>query len=61
MTPQESRLVGLDVAKSKVDACIRSASLRMSAPSTPEGEAELIAWLVRQPGRTGGHGGERRL
>jgi transposase len=46
MMPQKSRLVGLDVAKNKVDACIRSASpLRMSQPSTPEGQAQLVAWL----------------
>jgi transposase len=45
MMPQKSRLVGLDVAKNKVDASIRSASLRMSQPSTPDGQAELIAWL----------------
>ncbi len=43
--PHQTRIVGLDVAKSKVDACIRSEGLRMSAPSTPEGEAELVAWL----------------
>jgi transposase len=43
--PQETRIVGLDVAKSKVDACIHSMGLRLSAPSTPEGEAKLAAWL----------------
>ena len=43
--PQETRIVGLDVAKSKVDACIHSMGLHLSAPSTPEGEAELVAWL----------------
>lgn len=43
--PQETRIVGLDVAKSKVDACIHSLGLRLSAPSTPEGEAKLVAWL----------------
>ena len=43
--PQKTRFVGLDVAKSKVDACIRSEGLRMSAPSTPEGRAELVAWV----------------
>ena len=42
---QKKRVVGLDVAKNKVDACIRSAGLRFSAPSTPEGEAELILWV----------------
>jgi len=45
MMPQNSRLVGLDVAKKQVEACIRSATLRMSQPSTPEGHAGLIAWL----------------
>jgi transposase len=44
--PQETRIVGLDVAKSKVDACIHSMGLRLSAPSTPEGEAKLVAWLL---------------
>ena len=43
--PDETRVVGIDVAKSKVDACIRSEGLRMAAASTPEGEAELLAWL----------------
>ena len=43
--PQATRIVGLDVAKRKVDACIRSAGLRFSAPSTPEGEAEMILWV----------------
>jgi len=43
--PQEMRSVGLDVAKAKVDACIHSLGLRLSAASTPEGEAELVAWL----------------
>jgi transposase len=42
---QTTRVVGLDVAKRKIDACIRSAGLRLSAPSTPEGQAELVAWL----------------
>jgi transposase len=43
--PQQTRIVGLDVAKTKVDACIRSAGLRFAAQSTPEGEAELILWV----------------
>ena len=43
--PQWTRIVGLDVAKRKIDACIRSAGQRLSAPSTPEGQAELVAWL----------------
>ena len=32
--PQKTRVVGLDVATSKVDACIRSTGLRLSAPSS---------------------------
>jgi transposase len=43
--PQRTRVVGLDVAKGKVDACIRSEGLRWSGPSTPEGQAELAAWV----------------
>jgi transposase len=43
--PQESRVVGIDVSKRKVDACIRSLSARLSKPTTPQGERELLAWL----------------
>jgi len=43
--PQQGRIVGIDVAKLKVDACIRSLELRLSPPSTAQGEAELVAWL----------------
>jgi len=50
--PQEKRIVGIDVAKMKVEACICSTGLRLSAPSAPEGEAELVAWLrANQVGR----------
>ena len=42
---QKTRVVGLDIAKRKADACIRSAGLRLSTASTPEGQAELVAWL----------------
>jgi transposase len=45
MMPQRTRIVGLDVAKRKVDACLRSTGQRLSVPSTPEGQAELVAWL----------------
>ena len=43
--PQATRIVGLDVSKRKIDACIRSARQVLSRPSTPDGEAELVAWL----------------
>src|ERR1700746_3956319 len=38
-------VVGIDVAKDKVDACIRSLSLRQTFPSTPQGHRKLVAWL----------------
>jgi transposase len=47
MMPQQTGLVGLDVSKRKIDACIYGMAERCTAPSTPEGEAELIAWLRR--------------
>src|SRR2546422_865752 len=43
--PQTARLVGLDVSKRKVDGCIGSPGVRSSQPSTPEGQAAMIAWL----------------
>jgi transposase len=48
---QRSRIVGLDVSKRKIDACIRSLGLQRSLTSTAEGEAELVAWL--RAGRVG--------
>jgi transposase len=38
-------VVGIDVAKDKVDACIRSLSLRWTSPSTAQDRRKLIAWL----------------
>jgi transposase len=64
--PQQSRIVGIDVSKRKVDACIRSLQRALSKPSTPAGEQELIAWL-RDNGvglavmEASGDGGQRRL
>jgi transposase len=43
--PQHGRIVGIDVSKLKAEACIRSLQQRLSEPSTPQGEAALIAWL----------------
>ncbi len=51
MMTQRTGLVGLDVAKSKADACIRSVGLRLSAPSTPEGEAQLVVGPLWQAGQ----------
>jgi transposase len=38
-------VVGLDVAKDKVDACIRSASAKRTFANTAEGHRELLRWL----------------
>src|SRR4029077_12860490 len=43
--PQHARIVGIDVSKLKVEGCIRGLQQRLSEPSTPQGEAALIAWL----------------
>lgn len=40
-------VVGIDVAKDKVDACIRSLSQRQTFPSTADGRRALIRWLRR--------------
>jgi transposase len=42
---QDTRIVGIDVSKAKIDCCIRSLRLWLSQPSTAEGHARLIAWL----------------
>jgi transposase len=38
-------VAGIDIAKDKADACIRSLSERRTFPSTPEGRRQLITWL----------------
>ena len=40
-------VVGIDVAKDKVDACIRALALRQVFPSTAHGHRKMIAWLRR--------------
>jgi transposase len=45
MAHKDRVVVGIDVAKDKVDACIRSLSLRQTFPSTPQGHRQLVAWL----------------
>ena len=45
---QNARVVaGLDVAKDKVDACIRSLSLSRTFASTEDGRREFTSWLRR--------------
>src|SRR5919198_6281008 len=45
MAQSDLIVVGIDVAKDKVDACIRSWSQRQTFPSTPEGRRSLVRWL----------------
>jgi transposase len=45
MAQNDFVVVGIDVAKDKVDACIRSLSLRQTCPSTAQGQRKLVAWL----------------
>ncbi len=45
MAQKDRVVVGIDVAKDKVDACIRSLSQRQTFPSGVEGRRKLIAWL----------------
>jgi transposase len=41
-------VAGIDVAKDKVDVCIRSQSLRGTFASTAQGQRELACWLRQQ-------------
>jgi len=45
MARNESVVVGIDVAKDKVDACIRRLALRQTFPNTAPGHRKLVAWL----------------
>ena len=54
-------VVGIDVAKDKVDACIRAFALRQVFPSPAQGHRKLIAWLRKHKVDQGRDGGERRL
>jgi transposase len=45
MAQNDRVVVGIDVAKDKVDACIRSLSLRQTCPSTAQGQRKLVTWL----------------
>jgi len=45
MAQNDVVVVGIDVAKDKVDACIRSLGMRQTFPSTAQGHRKLVAWL----------------
>src|ERR1700761_4174211 len=38
-------VAGIDIAKDKVDVCIRAVSQRQTFPSTAEGRRQLVSWL----------------
>jgi transposase len=42
---QITTIVGLDIAKDKIDACIRSAPAERAFANTAEGHRELLSWL----------------
>jgi transposase len=48
MAQNDCVVAGIDVAKDKVDVCIRSLSLRRTFASAAEGRRELAAWLRRK-------------
>jgi transposase len=45
MAQNDVVVVGIDVAKDKVDACIRRFKLRQTFPNIAQGRRKLIAWL----------------
>jgi len=45
MAQNDLVVAGIDVAKGKVDVCIRSLSQRQTFPGTPDGRRALIRWL----------------
>ena len=45
MAQDDLVVVGIDVAKSKADACIRAVAERKTCPTTAPGQRSLIAWL----------------
>jgi len=45
MAQNDQIVVGIDVAKDKVDACIRTLSLRNTFPNIAQGHRKMIAWL----------------
>src|ERR1700726_3406657 len=48
MAQNDLVVAGIDIAKDKVDVCIRSLALRRTFASTAEGRRELASWLRRK-------------
>jgi transposase len=45
MAQNDPVVVGIDVSKDKVDACIRALALQQTCPSSAQGHRKLVAWL----------------
>jgi transposase len=45
MAQNDFVVVGIDVAKDKMDACIRAFASRLTCPNTAQGHRKLVAWL----------------
>src|ERR1700744_5242363 len=45
MAQNDLAVVGVDVAKDKVDLCIRALALRQTCPNTAQGRRRLVGWL----------------
>jgi transposase len=45
MAQNDLAVVGIDVAKDKVDVCIRALALRQTCPNTAQGRRKLVTWL----------------
>jgi transposase len=45
MAQNDLVVVGIDVSKDKVDACIRALALQQTWPSSAQGHRRLVAWL----------------
>jgi transposase len=48
MAQNDLVVAGIDVAKDKVDVCIRSPSMRRTFAGTAEGRRQLVSWFRRQ-------------
>src|SRR3977135_1487219 len=54
MAQNDRIVVGIDVAKDKVDACIRRFTLRQTFANTAQGHRKLVAWLRKYQGGKAG-------
>jgi len=45
MAQNDRVVVGIDVAKDKVDSCIRALASRQTFPNTVQGHRKLVSWL----------------